>query len=116
MATRKAGKSKKIVVLGVGADHHAVYEEVLKDHKVVFAATPEDALSAGRTADVVAINIDKHKGFLGEMFSRLFDGKVVAIATSRGLLNKLIDHPNGGKIAPVCFRTAPGEIMRLLAV
>lgn len=109
------GKTKKVVVLGVGADHHAIYSEVLKDHKVVFVASHDDALHAGRNADVIAVNIDKHGGFLGAMFSRLFEGKVVAIATSRKLMNKLVELPNGGKVSPVCQRTAPDEIMRLLA-
>ena len=109
-------RTKKIVVLGVGTAHHAVYSEILKDHKVVFSDSHEDALHAGRTADVVAVNIDKHGGFLNAMFSRLFDGKVVAIATSRKLMNKLIELPNGGKVSPVCQRTAPEEIMRMLAV
>ncbi|HBB44311.1 MAG: hypothetical protein UW27_C0010G0041 [Parcubacteria group bacterium GW2011_GWA1_44_13] len=110
------GRTKKIVVLGVCTDHHAVYSEILKDHKVVFAISHEDALHAGRTADVVAVNIDKHNGFLNTMFDRLFEGKVVAIATSRKLMNKLVELPNGGKVSPVCQRTAPEEIMRLLAV
>lgn len=108
-------RTKKIVVLGVGADHHAVYSEILKKHKVVFTDSHEDALHAGRTADVVAVNIDRHGGFLNAMFNRLFEGKVVAIATSRKLVNKLVELPNGGKISPVCQRTAPEEIMRLLA-
>lgn len=110
------GKTKKVVVLGVGADHHAVYSEVLKDHKVVFANSHEEALSSGRTADVIAVNIDKHGGFLGAMFSRLFEGEVVAIATSRKLMNKLVELPGGEKISPVCQRTAPEEIMRMIAV
>jgi len=110
------GSTKKIVVLGVCADHHAVYPEVMKDHKVVFATSHEDALRAGRNADVVAVNIDKHNEFLNSMFDRLYEGKVVAIATSRKLMNKLVELPNGEKIDPVCQRTAPEEIMRLLAV
>lgn len=109
-------KKKKVVVLGVGTDHHAVYSDVLKDHKVVFVSSHDDALHAGRTADVIAVNIDKHGGFLGAMFSRLFDGKVVAIATSKELMNRFVVLPNGGKISPVSQRTAPNEIMRLLAV
>ncbi len=111
----KIRRPKKIVVLGVGADQHAVYSEVLKGHKVVFANTHEDALHSGRTADVVAVNIDKHNGFLGAMFNNLFEGEVVAIATSRKLMNKLVELPKGGKISPVCQRRAPEEIMRLLA-
>ncbi|MFZ2303664.1 MAG: hypothetical protein WAV98_02640 [Minisyncoccia bacterium] len=109
-------KAKKIVVLGVSTEQHAVYSEVLDGHSVVFAVSHEDALSAGRTADVVAVNIDKHTGFLSEMFSRLYEGKVVAIATSRKLMNKLVLLPDGGKVSPVCQRTAPEEIMRVLAV
>lgn len=108
-------KSRKIVVLGVGTDRHAVYSEVLKDHKVVFANSHEDALNDGRTADVVAVNIDKHNGFLDAIYKCLFEGKVVAIATSKKLMNKLVELPNGGKISPVCQRTAPEEIMRVLA-
>jgi hypothetical protein len=113
---QKVKKPTKVVVLGVGADHHAVYSDVLKGYRVVFASSSEEALHAGRTADVIAVNIDRHNSFLGGIFMRLFVGKVVAIATSRKLMNKLIDLPNGGKISPVCQRTAPEEIMRMLAV
>lgn len=108
-------KVRKIVVFGVCEDHHAVYSEVLKDHKVIFAASHEEALTVGMGADVVAVNIDKHNGFFVDLFNRVFEGNVVAIATSRKLLNKIFELPDGMKLEPVCPRTAPEEIMRLLA-
>lgn len=106
---------KKVVVLGVDVQHHAIYSEVLDGHNVVFAISPEDALSSGANADVIAVNIDKHRAFLQSILERVFKGKVVAIATSRQLLNKLHELPGGMKISPFCQRTAPTEIMRMLA-
>lgn len=113
---QNAGKAKKVVVLGVGPEYQALYQLSLGEHNITFATSAEEALTSGMNADVVVVNIDKHGSFLGKMFGRVSDAKVVAIATSRKLMNKLIDHPSGGKITPVCFHTAPAEITRLLAV
>lgn len=115
MVTKKAEKPKKIVVLGVGPEHQAFYEETLLGHKVKFAVSIEEAFTAGMKADVLAVNIDKHSSFISSMLERGSEAKVVAIATSRERINKLVKHP-GGTISPVCLRNAPWEIRRLLAV
>lgn len=108
--------TKKIVVLGVGPEHQAVYEDVLKEHKIVFVSSSLDAFGVLKNTDVVAVNIDNHTTFLDQAFNRGYGGKVVAITNSRKRMNKATELPDGGKIYPVCCRTAPEEIMRSLAI
>lgn len=107
---------KKVVVLGVGPEHQAVYEDVLKEFKIIFVSTPMDAFGVLKNTDVVAVNIDNHGSFLDQAFSRGYDGKVVVITSSRKSMNKVTELPDGVKVYPVCCRTAPEEIMRSLAI
>lgn len=108
--------TKKIVVLGVGPEHQAVYEDVLKEHKTIFVSTPTDAFGVLKNTDVIAVNIDNHVAFLDQAFNRGYSGKVVAITNSRKRMNKATDIPGGGRVYPVCCRTAPEEIMRTLSI
>lgn len=108
--------TKKIVVLGVGPEHQAVYEDVLKEHKIVFVSTSVDAFGVLKNTDVVAVNIDNHGLFLEKAFSRGYCGKVVAITNSRKSMSKATELPDGVKIYPVCCRTAPEEIIRSLSI
>jgi len=116
MGKKKQEKeTKKIVILGVGPEHRAVYAEELKGCKISFPFSFNAALAVARTADLIAVNIDHYCEFFAKAFERGYAGKVVAIATSRKCMNKTVELPNGKKITPVCCRTAPGEIMRLLS-
>ena len=117
MGKMQTGKRiKKVVVLGVDVQHHAIYSEVLICHNVVFVVSQEEALTSGGNADVLAVNIDKYRGFLQSMLDRVFNGSIVAISTSRQYLNRPHELSGGKKLAPVCQRTAPTEIVRMLAV
>ena len=62
--------TKKIVILGVGPEHQAVYEDVLKENKTIFVSTPLAAFGVLKNTDVVAVNIDNHTSFLDQAFNR----------------------------------------------
>ncbi|MGB2580714.1 MAG: hypothetical protein WBC83_03390 [Minisyncoccia bacterium] len=108
--------TKKIVVLGVGPEHQAVYEDALKEHKIIFVSTSHDAFGVLKNTDVVAVNIDNHTSFIDQAFNRGYSGKIVVITNSRKRMNKVTELPDGVKVSPVCCRTAPEEIIRYLAI
>ncbi len=107
---------KKIVLLGVDPPLRAVYEKELDGHRVHFVETSKDALWGARNASVVVVNVDEYLDVINQMITRGYDGGVVAIASSRRKLNSLFHLSNGKKVNPVCFRAAPQEIIRTLAL
>lgn len=106
--------AKKVVVLGVGPEYQAVYEEGLNGHKVIFATSTEEALAASKTADIIAVNIDSCGDFLDKVFGRGYEGKVVTMTNSRKSMEGIIKLPNGEGITSVSRQAAPKEIMRVL--
>ncbi len=108
-------KNKKVLVLGAGPEHSAVFNKELSDHKLTFETSSSAALRRAKSADVIAVHIDKHGGFLDEVINLGYSGGIVAIATSKRTINKLLKFPNGVIVDPVSWGTAPHAIMRALA-
>ncbi len=106
---------KKVLVLGAGPEHSAVFNKELDGPKVVFEATSADALRVAKNADVIAVHVDKHKGFLEEAFARGYSGGIVAITTSPATINKQLTLPSNEVVGHVSWVAAPQAIMNALA-